>query len=1283
MNPGGRAEQPWRILLLEDVSDDAALVIAHLRQEGMVNTRCAGTRAEFLAALSDFRPEVVVADYKLPDITGREALGLLQERNADIPFIVLTGALGDELAVDIIKAGATDYLLKDGLFRLGTAIRRAMREAELRIYRKQAERALQESEERFRQMAENIREVLWMTDPEKNQVIYVSPGYEAIWGRTRQSLYDSSWTWLEAIHSEDRARVKEAALTKQISGEYDETYRIIRSDSSVRWIQDRAFPIRDEGGNVYRVVGIAEDITRRKQTEEALRQGEARKTAIMQASPDAIVTLDGQGEMVEFNSAAEKIFGWSRSQAAGRRITDTLIAPALREWFERGLRASFVGEDGPMLDGRVEMRCLRADGSEFPVEMTMTRIMLDGPAAFTAFIRDVTARKQAEAQLTTLAHAVESTTEPICITDLADRFVFVNRAFEETYGYVQADILGKTPEILFSERNAPRLLHQILSQTRLGGWRGELLDRKKDGTEFPIFLSTSQIKDPAGRVIGLIGVAQDITERKRSEQQIRLLADAMESTQEFISLTDEQNRFTFVNRALIEAYGYTKEEILGRTPDFLYSRKNASGLCEEVFQGTLRGGWRGEVLNVTKAGKEFPVALSTSLIRSADGAILGLIGVAKDVSDEKLREKRNMALSRLGHRLSAATLPEQAATIIVEIAWELFQWDAAYVHLYSPGNDSLIPVLTVDTINGVRTPVSARTFTTEPSPLMRLVLKEGARLINRPNGAAVSVPLVPFGQTNRPSASMMYVPIRSGSGPLGILSVQSYSPEAYRDSDLMLLQELADHCGAAIERIEVAAALARAESKYRSIFEHATEGIFQTTYDGRYLSANPALARMFGYETPEDLISSVAHIETQTFVSPAAASELKRLLAANDVVSGFEAERYRKDRSRFWTSINVRVIRGPDGSVRYYEGTVQDITKRKQTESVLRESERKLRLIAENTQDVIFGFNMQREPIYVNAALEAMTGYTLEEIQRQKFINWIHPHDQERMLRLWEDLYAGIGYFGVEFRLITKQGETKWCSSTWGPLYDESGQQIGVQGRETDITERKHLERELVESSNNERRRVGHELHDGLGQYLAGIAFRAKALEQALATDGVQHAATARELAGLVSNAINQTRSIARGLDPVDVETIGLPAALQNLAVETQKFFNLNCIFACPDDIPHLKPDAGLVLYRIAQESIHNAITHGNAKTVQIELAVEGNDVVIRIRDDGMGFDPETGNESGMGLRVMQYRARSVGGRVIIHSKKAAGTEVACLIPSLVCLVDAGSIETYLQREQA
>ncbi|WP_447973648.1 PAS domain-containing sensor histidine kinase [Nitrospira sp. Kam-Ns4a] len=140
--------------------------------------------------------------------------------------------------------------------------------------RKRAEATLREHEERFRQLAENIREVFWMTTPDKDKLLYVSPAYEEIWGRTCNSLYEHPRSWLDAIHPEDRPRVEAAALTKQVRGAYREEYRIVRPDGSLRWILDQAFPIRNEAGTVYRVAGIAEDITEWKQLQAQLIQAE-------------------------------------------------------------------------------------------------------------------------------------------------------------------------------------------------------------------------------------------------------------------------------------------------------------------------------------------------------------------------------------------------------------------------------------------------------------------------------------------------------------------------------------------------------------------------------------------------------------------------------------------------------------------------------------------------------------------------------------------------------------------------------------------------------------------------------------------------------------------------------------------------------------------------------------------------------------------------------------------------------------------------------------------------
>ncbi|HWP57553.1 MAG TPA: PAS domain S-box protein [Candidatus Acidoferrales bacterium] len=156
---------------------------------------------------------------------------------------------------------------------------------------RQKQELLQESEEKFRQIAENIREVFWMTDPEKTRMLYISPAYEKIWGRSCESLYDAPLSFLEAIHPEDRARV-EGALRNQIDSTFEEEYRIIRPDGSLRWIRDRAFPVRNRAGEVYRIVGIAEDITERKLAEQEKERNLGRIRALHEIERAISSTLD-------------------------------------------------------------------------------------------------------------------------------------------------------------------------------------------------------------------------------------------------------------------------------------------------------------------------------------------------------------------------------------------------------------------------------------------------------------------------------------------------------------------------------------------------------------------------------------------------------------------------------------------------------------------------------------------------------------------------------------------------------------------------------------------------------------------------------------------------------------------------------------------------------------------------------------------------------------------------------------------------------------------------------
>ncbi len=264
--------KPLRVLVVEDSPDDVELLLRELRSGGYDPTyERVQTAKAMTAALAKQTWDIVIADYTMPDFSAPAALELLQKSGFDLPFIIVSGVIGEEVAVEAMKAGAQDCIMKYNLKRLLPAVERELREAEGRRDRRKAEERLKQSEERFRQIAESIREVFWMTNPKKNEMLYVSPGYKEIWGRTCESLYERPAEWLEAIHPEDRDRVMMAAMEKQAQGTYDEEYRILQPDGSVRWIRDRAFPVRDASGQVYRITGIAEDVTERRQAEDLIK----------------------------------------------------------------------------------------------------------------------------------------------------------------------------------------------------------------------------------------------------------------------------------------------------------------------------------------------------------------------------------------------------------------------------------------------------------------------------------------------------------------------------------------------------------------------------------------------------------------------------------------------------------------------------------------------------------------------------------------------------------------------------------------------------------------------------------------------------------------------------------------------------------------------------------------------------------------------------------------------------------------------------------------------------
>jgi PAS domain S-box-containing protein len=214
-----------------------------------------------------------------------------------------------------------------------------------------------------------------------------------------------------------------------------------------------------------------------------------------------------------------------------------------------------------------------------------------------------------------------------------------------------------------------------------------------------------------------------------------------------------------------------------------------------------------------------------------------------------------------------------------------------------------------------------------------------------------------------------------------------------------------------------------------------------------------------------------------------------------------------------------------------------------------------------------------------------------------------------------------------------------------------------------DISQRKRLERELIELSERERRQFAQELHDGLGQQLGGVGYLVNVLRERLAERGAPEADEAARISALVRNAIEQTRRVARGLSPIRSEPEGLMGALAELAAQTSEWFRVRCRFLCPSVVLLTDPVLAAHLFRIAQEAVNNALKHAHPHAIDIRLRRDPRRVILSVSDDGKGIGPISPARLGLGLRIMQYRAGLVHGTLVVRRRKGRGTRVACAAP--------------------
>ncbi len=504
------------------------------------------------------------------------------------------------------------FLVKDPVTRTPLSIATICRDIR---DRKRSELAVQESEARFRQIAEAIEEVFWMSTADTSQILYVSPGFERIWGWSCESLYQSASVWLNSIHPDDRPAV-EATLPATAATPLDKVYRIYRADGELRWISDRSFPVFNETGEVYRVVGVATDITERRQAERSLRENEELFRGIFEQSAIGIIEADLDERIVRVNQIFCDLVGYTTADLLTMTYTqlthpdDVALDRTHVEPLLRGELSSFM----------IEKRYVRSDGSTVWVALavSLVRDALGQPQYLLGVVNDISDRKQAELALqesrNMLKLVLDTIPQRVFWKDRHSRFLGCNPAFANDYGLTPDCVIGKTDDELPWGSYAVKYQaddRQVMAtrQPKLG-----YEDRATTVVGQDLWTLTSKVPltNADDVVIGVLGCYEDISDRKQVEESLWQLNQELEQR--------VQRRTRELEQAVVisEAANQAKSTFLATMSHELRTPLNAIlGFAQLMARDATLSGDHGQALHIINRSGEHLLMLINDILEMA------------------------------------------------------------------------------------------------------------------------------------------------------------------------------------------------------------------------------------------------------------------------------------------------------------------------------------------------------------------------------------------------------------------------------------------------------------------------------------------------------------------------------------------------------------------------------------------------------------------------------------------------------------------------------------------
>jgi PAS domain S-box-containing protein len=1150
---------------------------------------------------------------------------------------------------------------------------------------------------------------------------------EASWDTRFDTLYDlprnhprSTETWLERVHPNDRpaliAEIKR--VTSQVGdGNWDVEFRSIHRDGRIVWHHGRGHAVCDEKGKLERLDGIDLDITERKRADDALRDSEANLQKFIGTAAVSLVRMTSDLHYNAVNQAYATLVGIPMDQIIGRRLDEVLGKRAMERiqpYVERVLR-------GERVEYELEMP-YKVTGSRWIQVIYMPDRDIDGTiVGWVASITDITDRKKTEDALreneTRLRMAAAAGNVGLWDWDLQTNAVYFSPEWKHQLGFAGSEITENLEG--WHSRLHPDDLDAALKSVRSflknpdKPYQAELRFRHNDGRYTWIHTRAEVLRDEKGKAIRMLGCHTDITDRKEAEQRLReanatLELRVNERTEE-IRKSEEQYRLLFewnpnpmwifdsrtlrflkVNEAAVKLYGWTREQFAEMTiKDIRPAHEIPKMLQALPNQGSAQSLGMGEWRHWKKDHTPMDVEVTISSIQFMGAE--AWLALAKDITLRKKVEQAlqadlvaNKKLAELGMLSAQKGGLQPVLSAVLSAAIAITGADFGNIQLAS---EDELELRIVAHQGFPQWWLDFWEHNTQDLGICGKVLQSGKRLIVKDVNKCPVFAGTKALQIQRRAGvrALQCTPLVSRCGKvLGVFSTHYRNIQQPDERTLSLLDLLARQAADLIERSQSEAALRASETKYRELYETLHDAYVSVDMEGNIQEFNSAYMSMMGYS--EDELRGLNYIDlTLSKWHKMEARIVRQQILPRGYSSIYEKEYRRKDGIVFPVELRTCLIRHSNGQPQGMWAIVRDITKRKEAETRMRDlnaelerrvdertqellqREERLRAILNTVVDAIITIDGRGTIQSVNPATEKMFGYMEAEMIGQN-VKMLMPsphreaHDSylERFHRTGEKRVIGIGR---EARGQRKNG-TLFPIEIAVSQVNHSEIFTGVI---RDISHRRDLEKEVLKISENERASIGQDLHDDLGQQLAGIWLLCDSIKDGLSREGSAELPNATKITKLLKNALSLTRSLARGLHPVAVQAGGLANALNELASRTRTTSHIDCRFTCGQSIS-IEETVATHLYRIAQEAVSNAVKHTDAKSIKIELKADSESITLSVENDGHAKSKEISRlekkPNGMGLKIMRYRADMIGAVLAMKSPTlGGGTIVVCTVP--------------------